>query len=147
MIIPVCVVSCFMFYSSVLHFCLRVFCFIALCCVFEWIQNNVHVSIAGVPFESVRRFRAFLLLRTTRMHSQRIGGVSGVAVINKQTNKTNFPILMGVYCQGFISTKQTNTTKQTNIIASRRGTLCCGLWRDLYWACHRSRDANQPVNL
>jgi len=45
--------------------------------------------IAGVPFDSVGRFRASLLLRTNCMRSQRLGGTSSMAAIptNKQTNK------------------------------------------------------------
>jgi len=35
----------------------------------------------GVPFDSVRHLG--YLMRTTRIHSQRIGGVSGVLVINQ----------------------------------------------------------------
>ena len=46
-------------------------------------------SMAGVPFDSVGRFRASLLLRTTSMRPQRLGAVSCVVALqtNKQTNK------------------------------------------------------------
>ena len=43
-------------------------------------------SIAGVPFDSAERFQVNLLLCTIRMHSQRLGGVGGVAAYT-QTNR------------------------------------------------------------
>ena len=50
-------------------------------------KKIAEASHGGKPFESVRRPCATVLLRTTRTHSQRSGGVSGVAVINKQKPK------------------------------------------------------------
>jgi len=62
-----------------------IFCYISIfVCLSQYAYNSK--SIAGVP---MGRALPSLLLRTTRMRSQRLGGASGVAALqtDKQTNK------------------------------------------------------------
>ena len=61
-----------------------VYCVLFFVCVYLRLRISSHPkSIAGVQFDSVRRFRATLLLRTTCMRLCCNGGASCVAPTNK----------------------------------------------------------------